>query len=330
MANKKTEADPFKIVENEAGTVQREAITRKELVNGILHPEIHDKWQTVALDGEDVLGKKAITAIEKANSHATINEDGHFSPTASRAKRTVDIEELAKDKKALQEKLASPDRPEGFDSRRKADIEEIDKNIAKHGKEVSGNIAENAKLHFAAIDELEASKNKLLTEGRDAVNAEVIKLKKAGIKGEDLKIKTDVLEQNYHNFEKEVKEQLKGKIALHEEHIEKLGQAAKKLEEHSGIKTTIGKVSTSVDGVKTIETAEKGFMANIKGGNKWASGLGTLALLHGGYKLMSPELDEKGERKGLGFDLAEASAGALALLSQAMNDKNALKLIQRM
>lgn len=303
-------------------------LNREQLIKNIHSNSVHNDWKGDWHD--DVAGEIYHQKKAKAAQHGTVDDDDHYKPAGGK-KSTKDLEKLAEDKKKYEERIADPSRDEALKKWDRKDLEKVNKDLTKHGKEVSESMGKSAEYHRTAIAEARKAQDKLIKDGRKAFNDEVKNLRaqrSAGTIATDAELekKLNHLDENYRNFEAHVEEKFKDIVEVHDEHLTSLTKAAEKVTEHSGVKVDLGKTPAA--------TTEKAAAEGMKVFDKIKargvqSGVGALLILPKMAEMLGITEAERdpntGEKKSsVGVNVA-ALGGVAALLHAAIADPKVQK-----
>lgn len=289
------------------------------------------KVEDIKLDTDSALSKSAKRAVDRAQGgHGTL-EDGSFEHTrGSTTVSTEKLKELAQEKKDLEEQIKLDKELKYDTSGSEKELLNKNEEIKLEAEKIEGRLQDHASAWKEAGDSVVASE----TQQAAKINEAVAKAKRSvdeqvrtgGMNKDEAKVLKRQIDDQGRELGKKLKSAHGDFKELRAESARNLKSTIREVESEAGVKLKINEALTNVSQDITkaggeLSTMEKLWSKNSTGG-KAISGLGALAVLHGGYKIISPDVNpETGKSEISGGNVAEAGAGMLALISQVMSNK---------
>jgi hypothetical protein len=280
------------------------------------------------LDKESLLTDRTNKLLDKATKHANIDEAKNSFKIAGKID-TSELERLVKDKKYNEDEIERAKKSglstKSFDDR----LAKTNSKLEKHVRKLENHMQDHVARWDQAVEAAENGKETLLTKlQRQYDKVEKTILNDKDLSDEARSAKIDKLRE-HHSYAVE---------QIHDAHTDLvrdvkadrtsiLDEIAKDVKRETGLDMSLyakAKGNSPQDLTKSgaeLGTMEKLWTKNT-GMGKGITALGTLAILHGGYKIINPEVNpETGKSEISGGNVAEAGAGMLALISQVMSNK---------
>ncbi len=299
--------------------------------------DVHTSWDRFKFDSS--VHQKALDAHAKAKTYGEVRGDNFITGSASSkvGLTTAKFEELAKRKKDLEDSISERKAfdPKADVSGLQKSVTKIDSEISKHNDLMSREMSRSKERFLASKDALLTNHDKVMdeiTKKRYKIEDDLVKQRDAAtITQAEYESKVGNLQKNYEELTGQLKNRHEKLIELHNEHIEGIDSAAVEAERHSKLKMNLGKATS------TTEKAAQGMgrddvigklWSNHQTGGKIITGLGGLAVLHGTYKMLNPEVNpETGKTEISGTNVAETGGGLLTLIVQALRNPGVEKAV---